>query len=341
MKILKQTLERLEIGTAQTYGGLTVFPLLTPETGRGERPYRTLDQAIADGTARVTEVSQGGSVPDLRFVNDGDRPVLLLDGEEIVGAKQNRIFNLTILAPGKAEIIIPVSCVEAGRWASVSKAFASEQHVLHYGARRKKAVQVSDAMAVGGKARSDQGVIWDDIERLSARAGVRSPTSAVRAVYQSRGRDLDAYVAAFRAVDRQVGALFALGDQVRGAEIFDWETTFAELLPKIIRSWAMDAMELNPQAHKVPAEEAAKAFVDEALAAKMKKHRAVGLGHDVRLEGRRLAGGALVHEDRVVHLCAFRLDEGESEGRDEGLSRYAERARIIRASQRGRGNSSE
>jgi hypothetical protein len=105
----------------------------------------------------------------------------------------------------------------------------------------------------------------------------------------------------------------------------------------------MDAMELNPQAHKVPTEEAAKAFVDEALDARMREHKAVGLGHDVRLEGRRLAGGALVHEDRVVHLCAFRLDEGEGDGSGwrDGLSRFAQRARIIRASQRGRGGSSE
>jgi hypothetical protein len=40
----------------------------------------------------------------------------LLDGEELIGAKQNRALNLTILAPAKQVIVIPVSCVEAGRW---------------------------------------------------------------------------------------------------------------------------------------------------------------------------------------------------------------------------------
>ena len=65
--------------------------------------------------ARVTKLSEGGSVQQLLFVNEGERPVLLLDGEELVGAKQNRILNLTILAPPKQRIVVPVSRVEAGR----------------------------------------------------------------------------------------------------------------------------------------------------------------------------------------------------------------------------------
>jgi hypothetical protein len=59
--------------------------------------------------ARVTELGAGGSVPELRFENLGEKPVLLLDGEELVGAKQNRALNLTILAPAKQVIVIPVS----------------------------------------------------------------------------------------------------------------------------------------------------------------------------------------------------------------------------------------
>ncbi len=55
-------------------------------------------------------------MPELRFVNHCERPVLLLDGEELVGAKQNRILNLTVLVPAHQTIVIPVSCVEAGRW---------------------------------------------------------------------------------------------------------------------------------------------------------------------------------------------------------------------------------
>lgn len=334
MKIVARSLEKLEIGPARTHAGLSVFPLLAPEGDRRERPYRTLDQALGDGTARVTEISDAGSVPELRFVNDGERPVLLIDGEELVGAKQNRILNLTILAPAKASIVIPVSCVEAGRWSSRTREFSSEQHVMYAQARSSKARYVSHDIMSTGRRRSDQGKVWDEISRKSSRHGVKSPTSEMREVFRSRSRDLDEYVAAFPAVERQVGVLFALGSEVRGVELFDCEATLRELLPKIVRSWALDAVELRSEADDVPSEEAAKGFIGDVGGASVVEKDAVGLGVDVRFTGDRLAGGALVHEDGVVHLCAFRLDEGNGNG--EG-SRYAQ-SRIARASRRGRWN---
>jgi hypothetical protein len=42
-------------------------------------------------------VSEGGSVPNLRVINKTPHHVLLFDGEELKGAKQNRILNTTIL----------------------------------------------------------------------------------------------------------------------------------------------------------------------------------------------------------------------------------------------------
>jgi hypothetical protein len=103
---------------------------------------------------RVTEVSREGSVPDLCLVNDADRPVLLLDGEELRGAKQNRVLNLTILAPARKTIVVPVSCVEQGRWAHRSAAFSSSDHVLY--ARSRAAEQDVRVNPGGRRAEEDK-----------------------------------------------------------------------------------------------------------------------------------------------------------------------------------------
>jgi hypothetical protein len=100
-------------GTPTEYRNLTIFPLID-ESGK-EPDYLTLDEALAQKCAKITELSESGSVPELRFVNESDKRVLLLDGEELVGAKQNRILNLRILVPAGKTLVIPVSCVEAGR----------------------------------------------------------------------------------------------------------------------------------------------------------------------------------------------------------------------------------
>mgnify|MGYP007096643363 CR=1 FL=1 len=88
----------LSIGEAQSLRNLTVVPIL--DVTRSATGWLTLDHAMERGLAEVTEVSEGGSVPQLGFVNRGDAPVFLLDGEELVGAKQNRILNLSLLVPG-------------------------------------------------------------------------------------------------------------------------------------------------------------------------------------------------------------------------------------------------
>jgi hypothetical protein len=59
--------------------------------------YLTLDEALAGGLVEVTEKDLGGSVPELQVVNKFSQMILILDGEELVGAKQNWIVNTTIL----------------------------------------------------------------------------------------------------------------------------------------------------------------------------------------------------------------------------------------------------
>ena len=131
MNTIASALDTLSIGTPQHFRHLTVFPLVHP-TPRAPF-YLTLDEALAQGTVQVTEVSKGGHVPELLLINRGDRPVLLIDGEELVGAKQNRVLNLTILATPHSELVIPVSCVEQGRWSAVSPAFCASPRV-HFAA---------------------------------------------------------------------------------------------------------------------------------------------------------------------------------------------------------------
>jgi len=111
--IISEFIGGLKLGRRQSYKNLTVFALLSDYAANLD--YLTLDEALAAGAIDVVEVSQGGSVPELKVLNRSDRMVLILDGEELVGAKQNRIVNTTILIAGNTTTVIPVSCVEQGR----------------------------------------------------------------------------------------------------------------------------------------------------------------------------------------------------------------------------------
>lgn len=303
MRTIAQELESTSIGDPIYFGGLTILPLFRDGSAPPEPGYTLLEEAVACGSARVTEVAAAGSVPELRFENFGEKPVLLLDGEELVGARQNRVVNLTILAPAKQAIVIPVSCVEAGRWRAESSDFRPATHVMYSRARAAKGEQVSHSIAAGGARRSDQSAIWDEIAAKSERLGAASPTQAMKAIYDSRAVSLDAYLRAFAWAEHQAGVVFAIGSQTMGLDLMDHPHTMRAMLPKLVRSYALDAVEA-PHSAAATAAEAAQ-FLAHVGKSKPLIQPAVGLGEDVRLTGEGVSGAALWAEQRYVHLCAF------------------------------------
>jgi hypothetical protein len=304
MTTIASALDVLSIGTPQQYRHLTVFPLVHP-TPRAPF-YLTLDEALAQGMVQVTEVSKGGHVPELRLINRGDHPVLLIDGEELIGAKQNRVLNLTILAAAKSEIVIPVSCVEQGRWREVSAVFAASPRVHFAIGRAAKMASVSHCMAEGQGPVSDQSEVWHHVAEKAARMRHHSETGAMADLFRDAEQDVDAYVKAFTAVPGEVGALFALGGKVVGLEVFLSPDTFAKLLPKLIRSYALDAIEIPGDQSPLPAADSAVSFLKQLAAAEVQAAPTVGLGRTLRLKATGAVGIGLQAEEGLVHLAAFR-----------------------------------
>jgi hypothetical protein len=324
MQILRETLARLEVGPQKTFAGLTHFPLLGDAVRRPE--YATLDEAIEQGWLEVREVSASGSVPELTVVNKGDRAVLLMDGEELVGAKQNRVLNLTILAPAGKTLVVPVSCVEQGRWASQSIAMASSPSTLYSKLRRSKMASVSAAYRSVGRPRSDQSALWQELACKSMDLKVESPTGAMADIYEQHGRRVRDYEGAFEPVEGQCGAMFAIGDRLAGFELFEHPDFLAKMFRKVVRSYALDAIEVR-ETETVPTEKAARAFLDEVARGRTETFPAVGLGEDIRISGDGITGAALVSGDHVVHVCAFRTDDEGSGGRGSRIMRASLRRR--------------
>ncbi len=97
--IVKGHIEELVAGKPIIKGALGVLPVHSDRVGKVE--YITYDEALKNESIAVTEVDEGGSVPELRLQNTGDQRVLILDGEQLIGAKQNRVLNTTILVEAR------------------------------------------------------------------------------------------------------------------------------------------------------------------------------------------------------------------------------------------------
>jgi len=234
MKLIQQTLNDVKVGDATTHMNLTLYPLLSDSTGRPQ--YLTLAEALEGDLASIREVSQGGSVPELLFDNRAELPILIVDGEELVGAKQNRTANLTILAPPLTKTVIPVSCVEAGRWRHESAEFQVSERAHFARGRATKMASVSYSIGHGGSRRSDQGRVWNDISHMAREMGAESRTQAMAAIFDRHRTNIEGFVEAFSPTDHQTGALFVIGGAISGFDLFDHPDTLRAMLPKLVRS---------------------------------------------------------------------------------------------------------
>jgi hypothetical protein len=294
-------LTQFQPGEAVEHRGVVIAPLF-PTRNPG-CAYLTLDEALPRGFA-VTETDAAGTVPELAVENPLTDKVLLYDGEELVGAKQNRILNVTVLVAEQTAVRIPVSCVEEGRWSFRSVAMGAAGHVSHANLRRRKAETLAATPLARGIA---QGEVWNEVRAKADRMDACPPTGAVNDVYAAHRVSLDQLEAQFPVEPGQCGALLALGDTL----CLDWLSrpdAFAQLWPKLRRGYLLDALEALDGEAAAP--DTIAAFIDAITAARPAQQPSVGLGNDIRLRGERVIGSGLELDGELLQLSAFTSDRG-------------------------------
>jgi len=301
--LIAEVLDQLTLGEPQAFQNLAIFPLVSrAETKAG---YITLAEALKGGSARVTEVSAGGVVPELLLDNSSPERVLLLDGDELVGAKQNRVLNITILVGAHCKVVIPVSCVEHGRWHHRSAEFSSQDRMMFAKGRAAKMAQVSRSIRRDGTRRSDQGAVWEGVAAKATLFQAEAPTGAMGDVYEHVASDTRDFRGAFRAHPRQVGGVFAIDGWPLGLELFDASGTLQSTLGRLVESYALDAIERPHRVSCVPDAAVVAGFLSRVAGARAEVVKAVGEGADMRLEAPGLVGEALVVDGRLVHLSVL------------------------------------
>jgi len=301
------------------FNNMGVIPLFTSVN---ESPqYLTLKEALEKGLLTITEVSQSGSVPELKVVNKAEIPVLLLDGEELAGAKQNRVLNTTILLKENSETIIPVSCTEQGRWAYSSRAFVSSGNMMNRNARMRKVASVSRSLKDCLAYESNQGEVWEEMACFSMDADVSSPTGAMKAVFDSREDDLKGYLDVFEYVPNQKGIFVMVNGMAVGFDILSHTHAYELLHQKIVKSYAIDALLRKSKITEIPSVDKAKTFIEGASRCEEKRYESIGYGWDHRFEGKTIVGSSLVYQEKVIHMAFFRVNESERAGAISSSSR--------------------
>jgi hypothetical protein len=299
----------LTLGEPQVYKNFAAIPLFHPADGGPH--YLTLKEALEQGALTITEVGSEGTVPELKVINKGDVAVLLLDGEELVGAKQNRVLNTTILLAAHTETVIPVSCTEHGRWSYTSHAFGDSDVVMASNIRREKNRSVYHNLKTSAEFRADQGEVWDNIHKMAADAKVHSKTGAMKDVFEQKMHELDDYLKAATLKPGQKGLAACVNGSAVGLDVVSLDSAYLQLHAKLVKSYAMEAMLEKKNGQYAVSADIVRTFMDAAANSNDTKFKSVGLGWDYRFEAENLVGSALEYESHVIHVASFPIEASE------------------------------
>jgi hypothetical protein len=217
----------------------------------------------------VPYVSSGAQVNQLVLINRGKRPLLLLAGEVVSGGKQDRIIAKDRIIPiGAKPLPLDVFCVEHSRWTNGDAKFSAARTMVHPTVREKAAID-SDQSQVWAAVRGDTAAAMEQrdmasnlavtpppisSQQLSRLMASAAPTEGYRSIYQSAavGPSVENFAQEVqkrfeRATsglkgERVVGVIVAYGGEIAWSDIFASSELFDAYWPKLLRSYAVEAL---------------------------------------------------------------------------------------------------
>lgn len=306
MHVMTKMLDLLEIGELVISGPSFMFPLFSNSETKDE--LLSMSEALDLGLIEFGETSLAGNVPEINIENRGARPVFLLDGEQLLGLKQNRTFNLSMLIPGCSKTLIPVSCLESGRWAASPVRAQAAEHVHFARGRANKLRSVTESLRRAGSYRSDQHQVWSDISSKFQDSGERSETAAEADLYATRRDRLECLSSSFAARPRQIGAAVGVGSKLVGIDLFLTPRLYASLNDKLLKSYLLDALD-SCSTPAPPGRDVVIASLRRLFAGEPERFPSPGAGEAFRWSGEHGSAAALISEGKCVHAVAFCADD--------------------------------
>jgi ARG/rhodanese/phosphatase superfamily protein len=259
---------RTRVGAPVSYQNLTVFPLYATNHPK-DAGYLVLDEGMATGKVKVTEMGRGGSVNQLTVENQSQKPLFLMAGEVILGGQQDRIIGQDTIVPARTTQSVAVFCVEHGRWTG-GKEFQSGKAMAHQKLRDKANFE-------------GQQKVWDEVAAKNATRKIENATGTYRDVATESSADLAKTVTGYErtigaglakaggAVKRpdgtpapMVGVAVAIDGEVVGIERFASGELFQKVQGKLLRSYYLQAVDSSKPSQARPAAEAVGRFAKEA-----------------------------------------------------------------------------
>ena len=271
-------------------GSLEVFPVVAAMS-YDTSEFLTLDEGLKAGDVVVTEYgkvqglvrkhppsgvwdgtvrpSGGAQVNTLVLVNNSKRPLILLAGEIVTGGKQDRVIAKDRIVPPESDPIdLGVFCVEPGRWVASSEKFGGMSLAMAAPSVRGSAMADKDQSKVWAKVKESQEQVVSGMPLPAPAAREVQETSSYARVMQQPevAKHVDSVAEPvqrnYESVIKQlkdknaVGVVAAVNGEIVWADIFASTSLLQKYWPKLVRSYASEAVVTKAKGAQVTAKQA-------------------------------------------------------------------------------------
>jgi hypothetical protein len=278
-------------------GNLTVYPVAASKS-YDTVEFLTLDEGLRSGDVVVTEAGQArglirhrpgeaaiihpirdAEVNRLVLVNNSKRPLLLLAGEIVTGGKQDRVIGKDRIVPAESDPVdLSVFCVEPGRWVAANgKAdfgmVPGSTSLIASPVVRSKAMAAKNQQQVWDSVRTSQQAMAVTVEATGAAPEVNATSSyagvmdnkevqkQVNAVAEPVQRNYESVVRQLRDKNA-VGVVVAVNGEIVWADIFASTQLLQKYWPKLVRSYATEAVVMRAKGGEASLKDAQR-FLDD------------------------------------------------------------------------------
>ena len=238
--------------------------------------YGSLRGLIRRHPTPTPPVHSNGEVNRLVLVNNSKRPLLLLAGEIVTGGKQDRVIGKDRIVPAESDPVdLGVFCVEPGRWVATSEHFGASGAT--YGgpvssvngmpsAPPPSTMMAQPSVRAKAMGDKDQAMVWDEVKKQreavsvemaaaapAVSAGLAQTSSYAKVMENEEVRKRVDMVAApieqnYQSLIKQlrdrnaVGVVVAVNGHIIWADIFASTELLEKYWPKLVRSYASEAV---------------------------------------------------------------------------------------------------
>ena len=215
---------------------------------------------------------EGAEVNRLVLMNNSKRPLLLLAGEIVTGGKQDRVIGKDrIVAPESDPVDLSVFCVEPGRWVATSEQFGASGAMygsadsLH-GSAAPVTMMAQPSIRAKAMGDKNQNEVWAEVRKQQEAVRVQLAPAAPSAVRDLGQTSSYARVMENKEVRKQVdevarpieenyhslirqlrdrnavGVVVAVNGRIIWADLFASTDLLEKYWPKLVRSYASEAV---------------------------------------------------------------------------------------------------